>query len=53
MTDMEMSESGKEKPRKNVSSLSFSRCIQWPYTSLRMTGADMVRPIERQSRAAW
>ena len=53
ITDMEIREMGKEKPRKKVSSLSFSRVNHLRYTELRITGLENSRPRERQSRAAW
>ena len=52
ITDMEISEIGKEKPRKKVSSFSLSRVNHLRYTELRITGLEKHNPRERQSRAA-
>lgn len=53
MTDMEISETGKEKPRKKVSSFNFSMCHQCRYAELSMTTLDMAKPMERHNSAAW
>ena len=53
ITDILISEMGKEKPRKKVSSLSFSMFSQCPYSLFKMTGIESVSASERQSREAW
>lgn len=52
ITDMLISEMGKEKPRKNVSKVSFSRANQWVYSLLTMARLEKNSPQERQRSEA-
>jgi len=52
ITDMLMRDIGKEKPRKKVSRVSFSKANQCPNSLLRMARLEMPSPSERQSRDA-
>ena len=52
ITDILISEIGKEKPRKNVSKVSFSRVNQWVYSLFTMARLEITNPQERQSNEA-
>lgn len=53
MTDMVINERGKEKPRKKVFRVSFSKDTSFRYALFHMTRPEMISPMLRHSREAW